>query len=323
MTNDVILAVDGGGTRTRCLAIDRHGRVLGRGEAGPSNHLLIDHASARRSLSTAMDAALTNGAVPRSAVRCVAAGLAGVDYDGGGADVGRCLIGEVGNAATAIEGDVVIAHLAALAGRPGVVALAGTGSNVLGIGHDGTRIKMGGWGPLYGNEGSAHEIARQALVAAARAYDGLGPATTLLPAIVQRLGVRDFRETLKAIYGAGMETAEIAALAPLVEEAAEGGDTTAREILVRAGTDLAQTVGTLINRLSLGDQDQVVSYQGAVLGSCVLAREAFVSELNRLAETVRVEAPKYEPIIGAYLLGRTALGWPDLDFQPAAAGGSR
>ena len=89
-----------------------------------------------------------------------------------------------------------------------------------------------------------------------------------LPAIVQRLGVRDFRETLKAIYGAGMDTADIAALAPLVAGGSRRRRHHAREILVRAGIDLAQTVGTLINRLSLGDQDQVVSSQGAVWGLC-------------------------------------------------------
>jgi hypothetical protein len=175
MTNELILAIDGGATRTRCLVIDRDGRVLGRGDAGPSNHLLIDHDSVRRSLSTAMDRALASAGLSKSAVRCAAAGLAGVDYDGAGADAARRLVDGVGPAVVAIEGDAVIAHLAALGGCPGVVALAGTGSNILGIAADGTRVKAGGWGPLYGNEGSAHGIARQALVAAARAYDGLGP----------------------------------------------------------------------------------------------------------------------------------------------------
>jgi N-acetylglucosamine kinase-like BadF-type ATPase len=318
MTNDAILAIDSGGTRTRCLAMDRQGRILGRGEGGPSNHLLVDDASARRALSGAMEMALTDAALPTSAVRCVAAGLAGVDYDGAGADAGRTLIGDVGAALIAIEGDVVIAHLAALGGRAGVVALAGTGSNVLGIAPDGTRIKVGGWGPLFGNEGSAHEIARQALVAAGRAYDGLAPATELTRALVQSLGLRDFRETLKAVYDAGMKISDIAALAPLVGAVAEGGDQTARTILVRAGTDLAQGVAIVIERLGLCSGDRQASYQGAVLDGCVLAREAFVAELQRLVPGVRVEPPKFDPIIGAYLLGRNALGWPAVDFQPAA-----
>jgi N-acetylglucosamine kinase-like BadF-type ATPase len=315
MMSDVILAIDGGATRTRCLAVDRDGRVLGRGDAGPSNHLLIDHASVRQSLSSAMDRALANAGLSRSAVRCAAAGLAGVDYDGTGADLARTLIDAVGAAVVAIEGDVVIAHMAALGGCPGVVALAGTGSNILGIGPDGTRVKVGGWGPLYGDEGSAHEIARQALVAAARAYDGLAPRTSLVRAILERFGLRDFRETLDAIYGAGLGTTDVAALAPLVEDVAESGDDVAREILARAGTDLAEGVAAVIDRLGLEDDHRLVSYQGAVLESCAAAREAFVRALRQRVDRVRVEAPRQEPIVGAYMLGRRALNWPAVDFQ--------
>jgi N-acetylglucosamine kinase len=307
---EVILAIDGGATRTRCLAIARGGRVLGRGDAGPANHLLIDHAIVRQSLLRAMEQALATAQVSRSAVRCVAAGLAGVDHDGSGTAVARRLFDDVGAAVIAIEGDMVIAHLAALDGGAGVVALAGTGSNILGIGPDGTRVKAGGWGPLYGNEGSAYQIARRALVAAARAYDGRGPRTALLGAIVGRLGVRDFRETPDAIYGAGMGTADVAALAPLVNDVAEAGDSVAREILVRAGVDLAHGVAVVVDRLRLDAEHRRVSYQGAVLETCLTAREAFVRSLEQRVARVQVEPPGHEPIMGAYLLGRRVLNWP-------------
>jgi N-acetylglucosamine kinase-like BadF-type ATPase len=113
-----------------------------------------------------------------------------------------------------------------------------------------------------------------------------------------------------------MDVPHIAALAPLVETVANGGDETAGGILVRAGTNLARGVAVVINRLELYDDDQLVSYQGAVLEACLAAREAFVTELHRLAPGVRVTPPKFEPIVGAYLLGRGALGWPVTDFQP-------
>jgi glucosamine kinase len=47
---EIILAIDGGGSRTRCLAIDRDGRVVGEGAGGPSNHLLVEAAVVARSL---------------------------------------------------------------------------------------------------------------------------------------------------------------------------------------------------------------------------------------------------------------------------------
>ena len=47
---EIILAIDGGGSRTRCLAIDRDGHVVGEGTGGPANHLLVEAAVVARSL---------------------------------------------------------------------------------------------------------------------------------------------------------------------------------------------------------------------------------------------------------------------------------
>lgn len=318
MTSDVILAIDGGATRTRCAAIDRGGRVLGRGEGGPANHLLVAHPVVRRSLARAIDEALVSAGIARSDVRCVAAGLAGVDYDGAGADVARTLFDPVGSAELAIDGDIVIAHRAAFDGGPGVLALAGTGSAILGIAPDGSRSKVGGWGPLYGNQGSAYWIARQALVAAASSYDGLGPPTSLVDAILGRLGLREFRETIDALYAAGLGDTEIAALAPVVDEAAARGDAVACAILEKAGHDLADGVVVLRDRLRLDGTHGVVSYHGTVLEGCRAVREAFIQALQRRVPDLRIEPPKNEPLIGAWVLGREVL-----DARPAGAGGSR
>ncbi len=87
-------------------------------------------------------------------VSLIAAGLAGVDYDGSGEPEMRELFVDLGYKNSLIEGDMVMAHSGALAGDPGVLALAGTGSSVLGIGQGGERVKVGGWGPVFGDEGS-------------------------------------------------------------------------------------------------------------------------------------------------------------------------
>jgi hypothetical protein len=84
---------------------------------------------------------------------------------------------------------------------------------------------------------------------------------------------------------------------------------------VRAGIDLAEGVAAVIHRLGLAGQHRLVSYQGAVLESCASAREAFVRALGQRVNQLRVEAPMYEPIIGAYMLGRRALNWPAADFH--------
>ncbi|MBA3513645.1 MAG: N-acetylglucosamine kinase, partial [Pyrinomonadaceae bacterium] len=169
---EIVLAIDGGGSRTRCLAVDRQGQIVGAGESGPSNHLLVRRDVVLDSLAEATSKALAPSRLLPEQVICVSAGMAGVDYDKTGAGEMEEAFREIGFTRSLITGDMVIAHAGALGGRPGVLALAGTGSCVLGIGPSGERVKVGGWGPVYGDEGSAYRIGQTALRVAARAHDG-------------------------------------------------------------------------------------------------------------------------------------------------------
>src|SRR5262245_16815703 len=256
---ETLLAIDGGGSRTRCLAITHARHTLGAGESGASNHLLVDLATVKASLEEAIDAALAQAGLKRNDIVCVSAGLAGVDYDGGGADEIEELFRALGFARAVINGDMVIAHAGALGGGPGVLALAGTGSAILGIDANGMRVKIGGWGPVYGDEGSAYSIAEQSLRAAARAYDGRGPRTTLLEAITSALGLSDFRETVDRIYVARMEPREIAALCRVAYRSAEAGDQAARAIFLQAGADLAEGVIAALRQLDPISEKSAVS----------------------------------------------------------------
>lgn len=305
----LILAIDGGGSRTRCLAIDRQGQVVSQAESGPSNHLLVDGEVVKRSLAEGIDETLKLAGLNREAVRCASAGFAGVDFDGAGAPAMEESLRDLGFENLVINGDMVIAHAGALQLRPGVIALAGTGSVVLGIGTNDERIKVGGWGPIYGDEGSAYRIGEMSLRAAARAYDGRGPATVLQDALLSALNLNEFRETVSRVYVEGMEPREIAALSRVAYEVAEAGDEVARSLFLRAGDELAESVEAAIRQLKWGAPDVMVSYQGSVIESCPLLRERFIEQVRRSVPNAAVVSPEFEPVIGAYLLGCQALDW--------------
>ena len=303
---NLFLAIDGGGSRTRCLAIGDNGRILGSGRSGPSNHLLVDREIVRESLKAATREALQGANM--SDVRGVAAGLAGVDYDGTGADDMRAVFAEIGFGNVLIEGDMVIAHAGALAGQPGVLALAGTGSSILGIDDEGARIKVGGWGPVFGDEGSAYRIGQAALRAAARDFDGRGPKTMLTAAVTEELDLVDFKGTLEAVYLDGMEPREIAVLSATVDAIAKQGDQVAMGILEKAGAELADSVSAAIRRLRMSNGNIRVSYQGSVMMSCDVVRKSFCSSLSQEFPRVEIATPRFSPVVGAYLLGRAADG---------------
>jgi glucosamine kinase len=306
---EVILAIDGGGSRTRCLAINRETKIVGAGAGGASNHLLVNEKIVKASLDEAIKAALAQAGLKSPDVECVSAGLAGVDFDGAGVAEMNELFRDLGFTNTIINGDMVIAHAGALTGQAGVLALAGTGSSILGIAAYGARVKVGGWGPIYGDEGSAYRIAQNCLRAAAASFDGRGEKTALLDGIIKALGLKDFTETVGRIYIEKMELREIAALSRIAYEIAEKGDETAVKIFLQAGDELAESVAAALRRLNLAETETNVSYQGSVLESCALVREKFAESLNKDFPKVKLVAPRFKPVIGAFLLGSLALGW--------------
>lgn len=309
MNMEIVLAIDGGGSRTRCLAVNREGQIVGAGESGPSNHLLVPRYVVLDSLVEATSKALTESGTLREQIICVSAGMAGVDYDKTGAAEMEEMFREIGFTRLLITGDMVIAHAGALAGHPGVLALAGTGSCILGIGSDGERVKVGGWGPVYGDEGSAYRIGQTALRVAARSYDGRGPQTALVESLLNVLKLNNFSETLERVYVGKMEPRQIAALSRVAYEAAESGDEPAREIFIQAGEDLAGAVAAAASRLNLGRAELFVSYQGSVFEACDLVRARFREVLKQTFPSVIITPPQFEPVVGALLLACESIGW--------------
>lgn len=304
----LFLAIDGGGSHTRCLAIDADGIIRGSGSGGSSNHLLVDREVVRESLKTSVLEALNSSGVSSGEILGVAAGLAGVDYDGSGAEEMRPIFANLGFERTVIEGDMVIAHAGALAGLPGIIALAGTGSSVLGIRGDGTRIKVGGWGPIFGDEGSAYRIGQAALRASARHFDGRGPETRLTAAVLEVLALSEFSEAVEAVYVDEMQPRDIAALSETVHSVAKQGDPVAEQILGTAGKELAECVTAAVHRLKIADRKIRVSYQGSVMVACEPVRISFCAHLSREASQVEIIPPRFLPVIGAYLLVRSSAG---------------
>src|SRR5689334_8118072 len=99
-----ILAIDGGGTRTRCTLFRRDGAVLATAESGASNHLLVDAETVRGSIAAAAGAVLQDAGLCAADV-FVSAGLAGIDFDGRGAAEMRPVFSALGFHEILLNGD--------------------------------------------------------------------------------------------------------------------------------------------------------------------------------------------------------------------------
>ncbi len=146
------------------------------------------------------------------------------------------------------------------------MVIAGTGSMAFGRNSAGEVARAGGWGYAFGDEGSAFDIARQAMRVALREEEGWGPRTALREALLLETGARDMNDLLHRFYRGELPRARVAALAEVVEATALGGDAVAQELLGAAAQSLALIASAVRRKLVEGEAAPVVDvrYCGGV-----------------------------------------------------------
>jgi len=291
----VIAGVDGGGTRTTVALATVSGGALTR-VSGPAG--IVDPRHPEKSAHLVaelvrMAAAQTGGSLP---VASICAGLAGVGSEPERLAVQRQL--ELAGVAERVEvvGDGQIALEGALAGGPGILLIAGTGSIAWGRGPDGRAARTGGWGMVLGDEGSGFAIARAGLSAALRAVDGRGRPTTLEASLMAAAGVGD--PSGLPPWAGRASKAEIAALARKVLEAAEAGDPVAGEIVATQAMEAALHVRALATRLGPWPGRVPTVFHGGVLGRPSYA-EQVEAALTTYTPGFEVRAPAADAVSGA------------------------
>lgn len=295
-----VLAMDGGGSKTLIILVGRNAEVLTVRRTGGSNP--FDRPDWREVMTGLLDG-LPDGIV------AAAFGMAG--YGGSPAISARqdAVLAEWGRCPYVVHNDVDIACTGAFAGGAGILLLAGTGSMVWATDTTGRSLQVGGWGHLFGDEGSAFWIGREALGTLTRALDGREPeASSFIAPFCRFMGLPDEQaRTAPALldwYG-GLRHArsEVAALTCGVEMLAQAGNGPAQRIMEQAATHLARHVEAA--RHLLAQPDLPWCGAGGVFQS---------TYLQRLVTTLcgAPVPPVLPPIGGAALLAARRAGWgPD------------
>ncbi len=169
------LGIDGGQSGTTAVIGDASGNVLGEGHAGPCNHVAAPERRAK--FYSAIGESVRQAAQAAAVEPDFTAVCAG--FSGGAADK-EALTRELIHAERyRITDDAFIALTGATGGGPGVIVIAGTGSIAYGRNASGHTARAGGWGYVFGDEGSAFDIVRHALRGALRQEEGWGTVTLL------------------------------------------------------------------------------------------------------------------------------------------------
>jgi N-acetylglucosamine kinase-like BadF-type ATPase len=277
-----VLGFDGGGTKTECVLMDEAQHILARGRSGPSNPLRIGLPVAVASLEEAALRTLREAGVERRSLAALCAGLAGAAQP----EIADRVAATLASLFPAIPVKVCTdldTSLAATGDGPAVVLIAGTGSATIGRDAIGRIARAGGNGPLLGDEGSAYDIGRRAILVALRDLDRTGDDSPLGKQVLRQLGCTAWPEVQQRVSTAAGEIFPRAF--PVVAVAADAGDKTARMLLTDAARDLASLAKIVVVRLDLGRVDFLLAKTGGTLG-----RSAFFDA--KLDEFLRELAPK-------------------------------
>src|SRR6185436_13728012 len=195
----LFLGVDGGQSGTTAVIGDETGRILGTGEAGPCNHAAAAEGRARfeRAIRGSVGEACRQLGLDLSAIEFEAAcfGLSGgpEHREEVLASVLRC------RRPFLLTTDAAVALAGATPEGQGIIVIAGTGSISFGRNARGRTARAGGWGYVFGDEGGAFDIGRQALRAALRFEEGWGPRTVLRDRLLEATGAKDANDALHKV----------------------------------------------------------------------------------------------------------------------------
>lgn len=297
---ELLLGVDGGGSKTRALLADRLGNVLGSGSGGSSNFYFAGWDAATASMESAIAGALHSaGPAAGRQVSRAAFGIAGVERPDDRAPWLRWLAERDVARRWVLVND---SQLLLAAGTPegwGCALICGTGSICWGRAPDGRIARAGGWGALLGDEGSGYDVAVRALRLAAQTADGRAEAHGLLAGVLDAWQLTTPQELIGRVYGASASRPMIAGLARHITWLAEHGDADAIALLENAGRELAGQVLAVARNLGL-DQTPL-ALGGGFIGGASLLREVLLRELGPVVTSSRFVA---DPAIGALVLAQ-------------------
>lgn len=256
-----IFCLDGGGSKTELQVLNRNGVPYPLFLNGNQSFAVFDGGTNPNSAGVAQTTAVLHRLIDQLAIgeekidartilpqAALIGGVAGIGRDDEYRLV-RSILVDIGFTPERIA-LLTDANLSLeMAGDNGVIVIAGTGSICLG--KKGSEIKRaGGLGRLIGDEGSGYQIGIRGVRKALEYEYGFGPATALLPMIKEKLGVSELKQVIRPIHSGEITPSQIAALAPIVFEAANANDAAAKAVITQAAQELGDLAANVLNQIN-------------------------------------------------------------------------
>lgn len=302
----IVIAVDGGGSKTDAVALELDGTVAATARGATSSPHLIGMAATAALVDELIERLLTEtGPRPIAAANIY---LSGLDLPAEDVEFRAGIAGYAW--ADAVVDNDLFALLRAGTSEPDAVAVVcGTGINCVGVRSDGAVVRYPSLGMTSGDWGGGWHLGEQALWHAARAVDGRGSATSLVEAIPPIFGLDGIPAVIEALHFGRLPSSDLSRVAPAVLAASRTGDLVAQELVDRQAEEIVVFAVTTLRRLELLGREVPVVLGGGVIGS---RDERLLSGVERRlsarAPHARIRLVTAAPILGAALLALEAAG---------------
>jgi N-acetylglucosamine kinase-like BadF-type ATPase len=313
MTDAVVLAVDGGNSKTDLALVRVDGELLShvRGPQSSPHHLGLDGCVSV--LDALLDDALRDAGLTKGngAVADVAELLiAGVDFPAEERELEDAVRGRGWATRTWVRNDTFAVLRAGTERGWGIAVVCGAGINCVGVAPDGRHARFPSLGSITGDWGGGYDVGLAAVSAAARSEDGRGPKTRLEQTVPAHFELGTPTELAEAIHRGRIAQRRVIELAPMVL-AESASDPVAAEIIDRLVAEVVALARVALTRLELEREPVEVLLGGGLLqtadGRLV---EGIAAGLREVGSAITVRATMSPSIVGAALLGLDELGAP-------------
>jgi len=303
MAVSFVIGIDGGGTRSRAIAVSVDGDFLGEVSGGPLNYNTTSPGKFRASLADIIQQFSDEHGLGSAAEQTVV-GTASLFTSLDPAEAANVCGGLLPADLLTVVGDVVTALYGATLGAPGLLVVSGTGSIAAAMDGNGCCQTTGGLGPMIGGDpGSAHWIANEVLTHASVESCNGTQSTGLTDLICHYFNIPEFQKLVPAIYSEVESAKRLAGLSQFVAASDLNGEPFWLNILQRAGVRLAKLCVPLLAGLDSSNWPGVVYVSGSVLANSEPVRESFEAKLTAKAKrSLSVESPALSAAKGAALM---------------------
>ncbi len=301
----LLIGIDGGGTKTKCVLVDQELKILTSAEGGSSNPLSVGIEISASVIVNLIKRVLTFA--KEIEIDAVVIGSAGAGRKKNAEDLKRAVFDLIFRERLSIPyievvSDAEIAIEGAFAGNIGAILIAGTGSIIFGKDKKGKIVRSGGFGKIIGDEGGGYSIGRKGLSRAAKLLDGKYVKTTFVNLLRKNFGIDDLDSLILNVYS---DKFDIASTASLVIKAAGKGDKICKKILDEESDELLYYIKKFKQKFN--QKTFKLCFCGGLLTTENYYSRMLRSKIKKNFNEIEFVKPTYPPEVGAVILANKLL----------------